>query len=191
MMRTQSACASQCISLYITSCRSYPPTTHLSFQLSSFGFFPLCSPLICLLFHSVAFLIRTLCCHHSSLVCFCQRDTCCCILLLHRIAEISCLLNLFKTLIYFIPALFRHIFTQPRCTSHRSRSFPSSRVSVSLPTRHVCTHALNFKNDKSHSPFNCFSISRHLHTPHQSTTTLTLSLPFPTVSFPLQSHSLL
>jgi len=79
-----------------------------------------------------------------SLVCFCQRDTCCCILFLYRIAELSCLLNLLTTLIYFIPALFRHMFTQPHGTSthsHSSRSFPSSRVSVSLPTRHVhaCT----------------------------------------------------
>ena len=75
-----------------------------------------------------------------SFLCSYQRDTCCCILLLCRIAEFSCLSNLLTTVNCFIPALFHHIFTKPHRTpthSHCSRSFPFSWVPVSLLTQHV------------------------------------------------------
>jgi hypothetical protein len=81
-----------------------------------------------------------------------QRDTCCCILFLCRIAEFSCFLNLLTTLDYFIPVLFLHIFTHPHCTfihSHLLHSFPSFG-SWFLSPHNTCTHALNFRNDKSH-----------------------------------------
>ena len=73
---------------------------------------------------------------------FCQRNTCCRILP-SRIAEFSCLLNLFTTLNVSFP-LSSITSLQPYCTSvhsGRSHSFPSSRVSVSLLTQHVhaCT----------------------------------------------------
>ena len=112
----------------------YPSSIHLSFQFSSPGCFPLCLPLI-LLSCLAAFMIEGFMSPPLSFVCSCQRDTCCCILVLCRIAEFSCLLNLLTTLNCFITVLFHHIFTQPHRTSnhsHRSRSFPSSWVSVSL-----------------------------------------------------------
>jgi hypothetical protein len=84
MMRTQSARASQCISLYITFCCSYRSTTHLSFQFSSFELFPLCLPIHPPLFCLAAFLIEGFMLSPFSLVCFCQRDTCCRIALSFR-----------------------------------------------------------------------------------------------------------
>ena len=167
MMRTQSARVYPSTSRLVV--RTDPPPIclfnfhHLSFRLCSPP-----TPLLC----SAAFLIEGFMLSPFSLVCFCQRDTCC------RIAEFSCLLNLLTTLNYFIPALSHHIFTQPHCISihsHHSPSFPSSWVSVSLPTQRV--HALDFKDDKSHLPFNCFSISRHFHTFYQSMTTLSPPSP--------------
>jgi len=95
---------------------------------------------ISLFFCLAVFLIEGFMLSPFSPVCFCRRDTYCRILLLCRIAEFSCLSNLLTTLNYFIPALFHHIFTQPHCISihsRRSRSFPSSWVSVSLPTQRM------------------------------------------------------
>lgn len=187
MMRTQSARASQCISSpsHPVACTHPPLIYPLGFHHLVFS--PPCFPPIFLLC-MVAFLIEGFRCRYPHL-CVCQRNTCC--LILHsRIAELSCLLNLLTTLDYFIPALFHHIFTHPHRTfihSHRSPSFPFSWAPVSPPTQygHACTHSTNGVN---HSPFNCFSMSRHFHTSHQPTTTL--SLPSSTVSPPHQCHSL-
>ena len=131
-----------CIAVHIPSTshlvvRTDPPLIY-PFSFHHLGFPRYAYPPITLLFCLATFLIKGFMLSLFSLVCFCQRDTCC------RIAEFSCLLNLLMTLNYFIPALFHHIFTQPHCISihsHRSRSFPSSWVSVPLPTQRVyaCT----------------------------------------------------
>lgn len=117
MMRTQSARASRRTSLHLTSCCSCSSTIHLYFHLSSFGFFPLC-----LLPFSFGYLPgQVFMLYPFSLACFCQWDTCCCILLC-RIAEFSCLLNLLTTLNHSVPALFHHIFT-PTLHFHSFSSF--------------------------------------------------------------------
>lgn len=139
-MRTQGARASRCISLYITSCCSYPSTTHLPFHHLGFPFHA------CL---SSSFFVRLrprsgLCATNTLAYVFLLKGYTCCCILLCRIAEFSCLLNLLTTLNYFIPALFPHIFTHPHCTSthsHRSRSLPSSWVSVSFHTTHARMHS--------------------------------------------------
>lgn len=134
MMRTQSARASQRISP-LHHILLFVPIHHSSI-LSAFIIwaFPFMLTPSSFLFCSAAFLIEGFMLSPFSPVCFCQRDTCC------RIVEFSCLSNLLTTLNYFIPALFHHIFTQPHCISihsRRSRSFPSSWVSVSLPTQRM------------------------------------------------------
>ena len=146
-------------------------------------------PLFCL----VAFLIEGFVLLPFSLVCFCQRDTCCRILFLCRITKFSCLLNLLTTLNYFIPALFHHIFTQPHCISihsHRSRSFPSSWVSVSLPTQ--CVYACTQLQERQESFIvQLFQYIQTLsHFPPNIDGNFIPSLPHGFL-LPLQSHSLL
>lgn len=116
-----------------------------------------------------------------SLACFCQRDTYCCILL-RRIAEPSCLLNFLMTLNYFTSALFtssqNHAALSLILIVH-ARFLPLGSQFFSTQ----CVPACNSKNDKKRSPFNCFSISRHLHTSHQSTSFIP-SLPIFKVTLP-------
>ena len=173
-----------CISLYITSCCSYRSTTHLSFQFSSSQPFRLCSPPPTPLLCSAAFLIEGSMLSPFSLVCFCQRDTCC------RIAEFSCLLNLLTTLNYFIPALSHHIFTQPHCISihsHHSPSFPSSWVSVSLPTQ--CVPARTRLQGRQES----FTVQlfQYIQALSHSMATLSLLTHSPRIPPPFRCHSLL
>jgi len=98
--------------------RAYPPLIYpRNFHLSSFGLFPLCLPPFP--FDCVSNRVFTS--PPSSHVCFCQRDTCCCILLC-RIAEFSRLLNLLTTFYHFVSTRFHHIFTLT-LHSHSFHSF--------------------------------------------------------------------
>jgi hypothetical protein len=140
MMRTRCPCPSQCICifLYITSFRS---STHLSFVLSSFLYaHPLIFP-FCL----SAFLIKGSTLSLTSSVSF-QRDTCCRMLPLCRIAELSYLLNLLATFDYFIPALFITFSHNRRLLSHSFSSFTfvSFTLGLGFSPRNTCTPALDF-----------------------------------------------
>lgn len=87
------------------------------------------------------------------LICLFQRDTCCRMLPLCRIAEFSCLLNLLTTFNYLVLTLFFTPSLNPHLNSHPFSSFTFVSFSSGLsffphPTR-ACTHAVS-KNDRSH-----------------------------------------
>lgn len=165
MMRTQRPCPSQRIFLYITSCCS---STHLSSVLSSFLYaHPLIFP-----FGSSAFLIKGFMLSSPSSVSF-QRDTCCCMLPLCRIAEFSCL----RSLISSSTLSLTHLHTTDAyfpTHSRRSRSFPSRWVSISLPECNTCTHAPDFQafefQERQESPLHLFQYTQAPSQPPQSTT---------------------